>query len=982
VRLIRWSVDRPAAVLAVHAALLLLGLVALGWWIPVRLTPALPSPLVGVLIEAMGKPAELVERTLTTPLERELAQVSGVRFVRSVSMDGMALITLEFAYGYDMSQARTDVAARLQGGMARLIPLDPLNGPVLRVAARAPNWDPAVLARFLETVVAWRLRQVPGVDSVQLFGQAQPEIQVVAEREALAAQGVSLTELRSALQQAFQAEGQGRLPDIGRARPVVALFPAELESLTVALREGRPVRLKEVARVSREPSQEAPLYRCNGRPAVELNVFQTPDGSSPRVVAGVREALAELARTHPGLEFEEAFDNAHFVELLGQDVWLELGLAVLLTGLVVFLFLGDLRGTLIALVTVPTSLAAAALLFVPLGLSFNSSSLVGLLLAIGRLVDDAIIDLHAVRGFRLAGHDSREAAVEGCLSVRRAVIAATVVICLGVLPLTLAGGLVQDMFVSLVWPFALSLLASLFVALTLTPVLCERAYRHAPPPRLAPLEPLLSRLESRFPRVPLSLALAGAGAALYLAWMLFPLVGSEMMPLSDTGQLYAVLEARPGTTRDETARLVTQLEEILRRRPEVKSISTEIGPSAGVAGYGVSSPSMASLMITLSDPSQRRRTIWEVADAVHADAWRTIPRLRRLTLKEMGSDVMASSMAPVELVIHGDDPARLAWLAEETKALARGLAQPNTSAGPAEEGLRLEVDAAAAAELGLSETEVTEQALAALSIPLALPDGTPVMLAYPENQRRTSEDLAEITIVGPRGSARLAQLARFAPAQVFSMLEHDGLRRCNSVTGAYRPGGPPSMQLSMDLVMASRTSLPFPSGYDIEQRGDMTQMMDSFGRLLKGLALSVLLIYLALALHFSSAVIPLIIMAAIPLAWPGAVAALLLTGQSFSTVSLLGLIVLNGMDVTTSLLVVDAVLQGRSPASRLRPVLMTVLVTLVVMVPLAFFPRPGLDAYAPLATVILGGLCTSTLLTLGLVPALLRSAGLAPGKRP
>lgn len=967
-RLIRWSLDHPAAVLTVHAALVLLGLLALWRLVPVRLTPALESPLVGVLTEAMGKSAEQVERTVTTPLERQLAQVSGLRYVRSVSMDGMSLITLEFSYGYPMDRARGEVAARLSGGMARVVPLDPLNLPVLRVAARAPNWEPSGLARFLETEVAMRLRQVPGVDSVQLFGQARPEVQVVADREALASQGLTLLDVRRALEQAWRAEGQGWLRDVGRSQPVVAPPVSDLEKLAVG-----PVRLADVARVTRDPSKQAAIYRCNGRPAVELNIFQTADASSPRVVAGVRAALAELARSHPGLEFEEAYDNAHFVGLLVDDVWLELVVAIALTGLVVFLFLGDLRGTLIALTTVPTSLAAAVLLFVPLGLSFNSSTLVGLLLAIGRLVDDAIIDLHSVRHFRLAGHDSREAALAGCAAVRRAVIAATVVICLGVLPLTLAGGLVQDMFVGLVWPFALALLASLGVALTLTPVLCERAYRHAPPPRRAPLEPLLARLEQGFPRVPLGLALASAAAALYLAWMLFPLVGSEMMPLSDTGQLYGVLEARAGTSRDETARLAGQLEEILRKQPEVRRISTEIGPSAGVAGYGVASQSMASLLVTLSDRSQRKRSIWELADAVHAEAWRTIPSLRRLTLREMGSDVMASSMAPVELVIHGDDPARLAWLAEETRNLAQGLAQASTSAAPSQAGLRLVVDPAAAAELGLTEAAVLEQALAALEGTVTMPDGTPVMLAYPENERRSPEDLANVQVVGPTGKrAPLAQVARFEPGPVFSMLEHDGLRRSHSVTGSYRPGGKPSMQLSMDLLMASRTQLPFPSGYDIEQRGDMTQMMDSFARLLRGLALSLVLIYLALALYFSSAVIPAVIMAAIPLAWPGAVAALLLAGQSFSTVSLLGLIVLNGMDVTSSLLVVDAVLQGREPSSRLRPVLMTVLVTLVVMLPLAFFPRAGLDAYAPLATVIVGGLGTSTLLTLGLVPALMR----------
>ena len=212
------------------------------------------------------------------------------------------------------------------------------------------------------------------------------------------------------------------------------------------------------------------------------------------------------------------------------------------------------------------------------------------------------------------------------------------------------------------------------------------------------------------------------------------------------------------------------------------------------------------------------------------------------------------------------------------------------------------------------------------------------------------------------------------------MIEHDGLQRCNSVMASYRPGGPGSMRLSMEWLMASRMQLPYPAGYTLEQRGDMVVMMDSFQRLLRGLGLALVLIYLTLAAQFRSALLPLALMAAIPLELPGVLLALGLAHQTISSVSLLGLVVLSGMDVTASILLLDAVLRqraaGRSATeallegapSRVRPLLMTVAVTMAVMVPLALFPRPGMDAYAPLATVILGGLGASTLLSLVVVP--------------
>lgn len=1024
-RLIRWSVDNPGSVLALALGVFVLGALSLWRLVPLRLTPQVESSQIAVVTQSMGMQAVLVERHLTDPLERALNGVANVISLRSMSMDGMSVILLEFPYGHDLSAGAADAEDALAGvelgldddssghaAMApRVVPYDPLKIPVLRLAVTARDWDPSALADFIDTELTARLKRVPGVESVETFGLPGRQVSVLVDRDAAADAGLGIVDVRDAIDRSNSAQNAGALHDaLTRTTPVQldaqAQTAEDLESIVVAQRpsNGRPVTLEDVATVDWHLATGRSLYRYNGEEAIEVNILEGPEASSPRTVASVRSALVELTRDHSGLEVKEAYNNAHFVGIVATNVWWELGLAVVLTGLVAFLFLGDWRGTLVVLATVPITLACAVLFFAPLGLSFNSSTLIGLLLAIGRLVDDTIIDLCSVARHRGMGKDARTAAIDGCSEVRRAVVSATLVICLVMLPLTFAGGLTQDMFSGIVWPFLLALAASLGVAMTLTPCLIARLYSGVAPERkLSRSERFLQALEARY-RSALARALryrasvlCGAVGAIYVAFMMYPLIGWEMMPQADTGQVYAALEARPGTPADETARLAEKLEKILLRQPEVLKVSTEIGHGDSMAtftGYGPKSPNRAAMLITLSDKSDRRRSLWQIIDAVYNEATLTIPHLRQLTLKEMGSDVMATSMAPVQLVIRGPNLERLAYLGEQTRDLALqsdrlvgpgALTQVSTSWSLEDEGWSLKPKPAALAAIGLSAESLAQQASMALAGEAArttLIDGTPIMLSYPSLQRRSFADMQSVELRGTSGSQPLAALVVIEPATTPSMIEHDDLQRCVSATADYRKGGAGSMQLSMDWLMASRMRVGFPTGYSIGQRGDMLTMMDSSRRLLWGMGVAVVLMYLALAVQFRSASLPLVIMAAIPVSLPGVLLALVLSHQTISTVSLLGLVVLIGMDVTASILLLDAVLLRQVPGKsawrallvgapgRLRPVLMTVMVTLAVMTPLALFPATGMDAYAPLATVIMGGLTMSSVLTLFVVPVL------------
>jgi HAE1 family hydrophobic/amphiphilic exporter-1 len=486
----------------------------------------------------------------------------------------------------------------------------------------------------------------------------------------------------------------------------------------------------------------------------------------------------------------------------------------------------------------------------------------------------------------------------------------------------------------------------------------------------------------------------GAVATILVGVALYPRIGSEMMPLADVSQAYALLETEPGTSFARTSEIAAQVERILLKQPEIVKVSSEVGFEPGgtyFTGYSMGAVNAASLMITLGDSSRRKRDIWQVIDGVQAEALRTIPGVRRLAIKEMGADVMASSAAPVQVILYGPDLEKLHAMGEQARKLAEGIPgfyQVTTSWAYTLPQLHVVVDRARAQEIGLTVEAVADQAYYALKggltnefYRLDNKRQFTILLRYRGDQRRDRVDLEQVKIVGKKGEVvPLRAVARGGGRPPPTLIEHDNFRRVISVLGFYRKGGPPSMDLSMDLLMAAHAKLDFPPGYGIELRGDMTQMEESFGRLLRGLYLAVIFMFLLLVAQFRSLVEPFNMVFSLSLMLTGILGGLLLAHQTFSTVSILAIVILTGMMMTVAVLLVDLVLRLRAQGMprdeailtagpiRLRPILMTSLITIVVLIPVAFFPRTGIDAYAPLATVVIGGLTIGTVLALFVVP--------------
>ncbi len=950
------------------------------------------------------------------------------------------------------------------------------------------GWDPVRVREFADNTAINRLKEVENVYSVVPFGGYRRQMQVVVDRTQLAAYKLSILDVRNAIDR-FNVtrpagtlthgtqEGIVRVDSRARNAEDVLAYPilrvsdsspssrgnaptgsstgggmggamggggSSLEPSVSSVsptnangmaRSPRVVYVRDVARVTDAHFERRSGYHylkhdpgtaAEILPAIEVSVIQNPGASSAQVVPAVMTVVKQLEAENPGLHFDVAYDNAHFVDILFHNVWEELAVAVLLTGLAILFFLGEWRGTLIAMVTLPTSLAIAVLMMAPFHMTFNSGTLIGLLLSIGRLVDDSIIDIHAVERHLRMGKDPKTATIDGIAEVRVVVIAATLMIVLALSPLLFSGGITQLMFKELVWPLIFGLLASMLVSFTLTPLLCAHllrpesaraADRKHPILRflyllLDPFQHGLDRLEAGYGRL-LSWMLqhrfanfARVLATLIVGLTFYYFLGSEMMPLADVGQANGFLEMAPGTSYAETERAVGQVEKIMAKYPELEKASVEIGAesmfesySPYYTGYAMPQVNGAAMMLTFRDKDARKRTIWQVMDAIQKEALATIPGLRRLQIKEMGSDVMATADAPIRVDIYGPDLAELDRLGRESLAIAHKMPELYQSATTWTLSLpdyEIKVDPQRAEEVGLTPESISEQAYYALSGGLTnefyrLPNlrQDTIQVRYAEQDRKNGDDLENLSLSTPDGSSiPLKSVATVVHAVVPSVIEHDGLKRVIGITGYYRIGNLPSMDVVMNLVANAYQGNPklgvapvnFPPGYGMEVLGDMKEMMTSFRRMMSGLALALVLMVLVLVVQFRGFLPPLQMIASLPLELAGVFTALWLAHQSFSTVSLLGIIVLTGMDITTAVLLIDRIMKIREQGvprdeaivtacpQRLRPILMTSGITLVTMLPIALAPKTGLDAYQPLATAVVGGLLVGTILSLFDIP--------------
>ena len=964
----------------------------------VREYPNIDEPIVSVRTAYQGASAEIIESQVTQVLESSIAGIEGIEILSSSSRPEDSRITVRFRLGISPDAAASDVRDRVGRVRGRLPP--EIDEPVIAkveadaqaiifIAFTSSRQRSIEISDYADRYVRDRLQNVPGVSEARIFGERRYAMRIWLDRTRLAAQDLTVQEVENALRQQNVEVPSGRIESLDREFTVLSrtglATPEQFRQVVVKDVAGFPVRLGSVARVEIGPQDERRMTRFNGENAVIIGIVKQATANPLEVSRELRKMMPDLVRDLPeGMNATIAYDRSIFIDRSVAAVYTTIAEAVVLVVLVIFLFLRTLRATIIPLVTIPVSLIGAFALMDLLGFSINTLTLLSMVLAIGLVVDDAIVVLENIHRHVEEGMAPMAAAVRGMGEISSAVIAMTLTLAAVYAPVAFAPGRTGTLFAEFALTLAGAVLVSGFVALTLTPMMCSRLLRpHQAHGRLYNLmesglvalnrgyrATLLATLKLRPLVVLMVLAVAGASV------MLFGSLKKELAPIEDRGVLFTAGNAPEGSTVDFTSRYAGEFERVIKRIPEVEHSFVIVGSQA---------------VTELISFSQLRP--WEARSRTQMEIVRDIqPQLAgiagvRAFANNPGSFGQSARSKPVEFVIQ---------TAGSYQALdefvQRLLAEAETYPGLTnlDSDLRLDkpqlevvVNRERVADTGagvLTVGRTLETLLGGRQVTRFTQNGEQydVIVQVAPADRRTPGDLDAIYVRGPTGAMLpLSNLVKTRETVAPKELNRFNQFRSATITGNTAPGTSLGEALTFLEGAAQRV---LPKEARTEFAGQSREFKDAESSLLFIFVLALGFIYLVLAAQFESFVDPLIIMLTVPLSMAGALIALHLTGGTLNIYSQIGLVSLIGLISKHGILIVDfanqlqdqghglreAVIEAAS--RRLRPILMTTAAMVAGAVPLAIAAGAGAESRHEIGWVIVGGMSFGTLLTLFVVP--------------
>jgi CzcA family heavy metal efflux pump len=1013
-RVIRWSVERRLFVLVAACAFIVYGAFT-ALRMPVDVFPDLTAPTVTVVTEAHGLAPEEVESLVTFPVEAAMNGATGVRRVRSASGIGISIVWVEFDWGTDIHVARQIVTEKLQtvarqipGDIAppTLAPVSSIMGEILFVGLTSSRHEPVEVREAAEWLVRKRLLAVGGVAQVVPTGGARQQIQVLVEPERMLRHQVSLDEVIRALEESNQNATGGFVARGAQERLVRAVgrvrSPQELEQTVVALRGAAPVLLRQVADVVVGPGIRRGEGSASARPAVVMGILKQPGANTLELTRRVDQALADIQKSLPaGMVLErELMRQADFIETSVGNVSVALRDGAILVAIILLLFLWNVRAAVISLAALPISLLVSIVAMRAMGITVNTMSLGGLTIAIGALVDDAIIDVENVfrrlRENRALPDDQRrpplEVVVEASREVRGSIVFATLIVMLVFVPLFFLTGVEGRLLAPLGFAYLVAIFASLVVALTVTPALC--AYLLAGRARLGHGDSAVVRWLKRMYRPVLVRAIAHpplvgivAGVLLVGALALSPFLGRTFLPAFNEGALTIGAVTLPGTSLDESDRLGRRLEQILLEVPEVESTARRTGRAE--LDEHAQDVNASEIDVRLRPGRPREEILADVRRRASAVPGMVLtigqPIAHRI------DHMLSGTRASIAVKIFGDDLAELRRLADQVRSVIAsvdGAVDVSVEQQVDVPQLALVFDRDRIARYGLRAgalAEAVETAFAGhvVSSLLAEQRTYDVVVRYADRHRADKDAIGAALFDTPLGpKVPLAMLATIRDDAGPNTISRENVQRKMVVQA--NVGARDLGSVIDDIRAAIEREVRLPSGYYVVYGGQF-ESQEAAARTIAILgALVVAGIFLLLYLAFRSARVALVVMINLPLALVGGVVAALLGGGVLSIGSLVGFITLFGIATRNGIMMIshyehlqaverapfaDAVERGS--LERLSPVLMTALCAGLALLPLVLAGgEPGNEIQAPMGLVILGGLLSSTALNMIVVPAL------------
>ena len=996
-----FSIKRPVAMIVIIIGLMALGLLALSK-LRVNQIPDVEQPVLVVNIAYPGASPETTEREVVNRIEKALQGIAGVDEVRATAAEGNARLVLVFNFDKDMVEAADEVRNAI-GSVRHKLPLeirepvlqrlDPAAQPIMQLALSSTQQSHAEISRLAEDQLADRFRAIPGVAAVNVGGALRRELSVLLHAEKLREFSVSVTEVVAALraQNATAPVGKvrGELEDqsirlVGRIES-----PAEFEQIVIRRRGNELVRLGQVATVEDGFAELSSISVRNGSPNVSLSITRTREASTVSVAAGVRKLVDEIGATLPaGTKLEVTRDGGREAQDSLDNVIHALVFGAGLTVFVVYLFLNSWRSTLITALSLPTSVVAAFIAVWLAGFTLNFMSLLGLSLAIGVLIDDAIVVRENIVRHMELGEDRRTAALKGTAEIGMAVAATTFSIVAVFVPVAFMPGVSGEWFRPFGLTVVASVLVSLFISFTLDPMLS--AYWGDPPghhqrPRRG-ISRALQRFNEWFDHQCDRYGRVIAWALHHRRWMaLFALAslvaalalqarfgGSSFLPASDSGTL-AIEVRTPASSSLEYARLKVEAAATLARTlPETVATNSNVNPGGG------------RVYVDIGKSTQRRRSGAEVA-----------AELRTLTARLVGAeyvvldDLNNGAQKPVQIRFTGADSRQLLDITNRFMDQLRqvpGAVDVGLSEQDPQVEMKIELDRGLANTLGISVNDAAQAlrvAFAGVEVgdwvdPSGETRDVAVRLHPDDRVDAGNIERLPIAVSGTNRMVPLEQIATVTMGRGPSQIQHVDGKRTISVAANVQGRSPG--EVTADALKLAR-AMEFPPGYGLELAGASRDQQEVFREMGIALVMGVALMYLILVMQFGSFTAPLAVMLSLPLSLIGVVLALLVTGGTLNLMSFIGVIMLMGLVAKNAILLLDAarVLEhegvDREEAlmaagrKRLRPILMTTFALIAGMAPVAIGVGEGGEFYRPMAVAIIGGVITSTLLTLLVIPS-------------
>lgn len=1009
------AVKRPVMTILCFVTVVILGLFSLSK-LPIDLYPDIDTNTIMVMTTYQGASASDIEQNVTRPLENVLNSVSNLKHITSKSRENISVITLEFEYGYDIDVLTNDVRDKLDMVSSQLpdeaeTPIifkfssDMI--PVVMLSVNATESMPG-LYKILDEGVANPLARISGVGSVSISGAPKREIHIYADPARLEAYGLSIEQISGVIT-AENRNIPGGTIDIGSdsySMRVQGEFTSadQMADIVVGNVGGRSIYLKDVARIDDSIEERAQQTFNNGEKGAMIIIQKQSGANSVEISEKVLEMLPRLQKRLPSdVKLDIIVDTSDNIRNTIASLVETVLFALLFVVLVVFFFLGRWRATLIITITIPISLIASFIYLAITGDSLNIVSLSALSISIGMVVDDAIVVLENVTTHIERGADPKQAAVHGTNEVAVSVIASTLTLIAVFFPLTLVTGMSGVLFRQLGWMVTIMMIISTICALSLTPMLCSQLLRlnnkHGKLYTLlfTPINHGLDAFDNGYARllgwvvrhrlITILICMATFVGSLFL----MKHVGTEFFPTNDDARLNVSLETPIGTreeiTRETTLRLV---EEWRKKYPEIEVINFTTGSASSdntFASLRDNGSHIVSMNIRLSDPGERDRSSSEIAELMRKDL-RHYPEYKKAIVNVGGMSGGMGGQATIDFEIYGYDFAETDSVAQNLKKVLEaipGTANINISRSEYQPEYQVDFDREKLARYGLNLSTAATALRNRINGSLASrfrEDGEEydIKVMYDPEHRTSISDIENILLYNSAGTAvRVRDVGTVVERSTPPTIERKDRERIITVSTAVQ--GVPMSEVVVP-AQAAIEGMDLPQGISIDLAGSYEDQQESFTDLLTLAVLIIILVYIVMAAQFESYTYPGIIMTSLLFAFSGVFLILWLTGHSLNVMSMIGAIMLIGIVVKNGIVLIDYISLNRERGlsirravilggkSRLRPVVMTTLTTILGMVPMAVGTGQGAELWRPMGTAVIGGLTVSTILTLLFVPVL------------